>query len=82
MPGWFGLPSWDLRDKYEDRDGMLDSARMIDKYYIQDEVNSGIPAQRIVVGGFSQGGAMSLLAGLTEEKTVSLEENVAGSLVG
>ena len=28
----------------------------------------GIPADRIVLGGFSQGGAMSLLAGLTTER--------------
>ncbi|KAG8218492.1 Alpha/Beta hydrolase protein [Butyriboletus roseoflavus] len=67
MPGWFDLPSWDLEDKHEDRDGMLDSARTIDKY-IQDEINAGIPAERIVVGGFSQGGSMSLLAGLTARR--------------
>lgn len=67
MAGWFDLLSWDLGDKHEDRDGMLDSARMIDKY-IQDEINTGIPAERIVVGGFSQGGSMSLLAGLTSRR--------------
>ena len=67
MPGWFDLPSWDLEDKHEDCDGMLDSARTIDKY-IQDEINAGIPAERIVVGGFSQGGSMSLLAGLTARR--------------
>lgn len=32
---------------------------------IQDEISAGIPADRIVIGGFSQGGAMSILAGLT-----------------
>ncbi|KAF8138312.1 Phospholipase/Carboxylesterase-domain-containing protein [Boletus edulis] len=64
MPGWFDLLAWDLGNKQEDRDGMLDSARTIDKY-IQDEVNAGIPSERIVVGGFSQGGTMALLAGLT-----------------
>lgn len=31
---------------------------------IQDEMSAGIPADRIVLGGFSQGGAMSILAGL------------------
>lgn len=67
MPGWFDIPSWDLADKREDRDGMLESARTIDKY-IQDEINAGIPSERIVVGGFSQGGSMSLLAGLTARR--------------
>lgn len=32
---------------------------------VQAEVAAGIPSDRIVVGGFSQGGAMSILAGLT-----------------
>lgn len=32
---------------------------------IKEEVSSGIPTERIVIGGFSQGGAMSLFSGLT-----------------
>jgi predicted esterase len=32
---------------------------------IQDEIDAGIPAERIVLGGFSQGGAMSIFSGLT-----------------
>lgn len=32
---------------------------------IQAEIDAGIPANRIVVGGFSQGGAIALLSGLT-----------------
>jgi len=38
------------------------------KYFhdlIDDEVSGGISSERIVLGGFSQGGAMSLMAGLT-----------------
>lgn len=34
---------------------------------IQKEIDAGIPADRIVVGGFSQGGAMSLFSGLTSK---------------
>ena len=34
---------------------------------IKDEVNGGIPANRIVVGGFSQGCVMGLLTALTAE---------------
>ncbi|KAF7725947.1 hypothetical protein EC973_009184 [Apophysomyces ossiformis] len=34
---------------------------------IRDEVDKGIPANRIVLGGFSQGCVMSLLGGLTSE---------------
>lgn len=32
---------------------------------IKAEIDSGIPSNRIVIGGFSQGGAMSLFSGVT-----------------
>ena len=38
---------------------------------ISAEVDDGIPASRIVLGGFSQGGAMSLLTGLTSERKLA-----------
>jgi predicted esterase len=42
---------------------------MVSRAYLQGlidaEIAAGIPAERIVLGGFSQGGAMSLLTGLT-----------------
>jgi predicted esterase len=31
---------------------------------VEEEISAGIPADRIVIGGFSQGGAMALYAGL------------------
>ncbi|KAI1097725.1 Phospholipase/carboxylesterase/thioesterase [Jackrogersella minutella] len=38
---------------------------------IQAEIDSGIPASRVVLGGFSQGGAISLFAGLTAKVKLS-----------
>lgn len=32
---------------------------------ITDEVAAGIPSERIILGGFSQGGAMSIFTGIT-----------------
>jgi predicted esterase len=32
---------------------------------VQQEIDAGIPADRIVLGGFSQGGAMAIFSGLT-----------------
>lgn len=46
---------------------MLHSSRLLNEL-ISNEVDSGIDASRIVLGGFSQGGAMSLLTGLTSER--------------
>ena len=38
---------------------------------ISAEIDNGIPASHIVLGGFSQGGAMSLLTGLTSERKLA-----------
>jgi lysophospholipase-1 len=46
---------------------MLETAMKLNDL-ISSEVDSGINAERIVLGGFSQGGAMSLLTGLTSER--------------
>ncbi|CAG8508940.1 4730_t:CDS:2 [Paraglomus occultum] len=46
--------------------GILNTANSVNKL-ISDEVDSGIPAQRIVVGGFSQGCAQALVTSLISE---------------
>jgi predicted esterase len=47
-----------------DKSGILQSRTIFIKL-IADEVEAGIPSSRIVLGGFSQGGAMSLFTGTT-----------------
>jgi predicted esterase len=51
-------------NRSEDESGIIKSA---DYFHglIANEIASGIPSERIVIGGFSQGGAMSLLSGLS-----------------
>ncbi|KAI9254684.1 Phospholipase/carboxylesterase/thioesterase [Sporodiniella umbellata] len=67
MPGWFDLTGLDKSSlKDEDEKGMLSSLRSVSQF-IRDEVDNGIPANRIAVGGFSQGCVLSLLTGLTSE---------------
>ena len=51
-------------DTEEDEKGMVDSALLINQI-ITSEIDAGIDANRIVLGGFSQGGTMSLMSGLT-----------------
>ncbi|KAI1392594.1 Phospholipase/carboxylesterase [Hypoxylon trugodes] len=68
IPAWFDLfalngKTDDLRKEQDER-GILKSRDYFHEL-IQAEVNAGIPANRIVLGGFSQGGAMALFAGLT-----------------
>ncbi|KAJ1679413.1 hypothetical protein EV182_002103 [Spiromyces aspiralis] len=65
MPGWYDI--CDLGNNIErkqDEEGMMESRRYI-QGLIDEEIRSGIPSDRIVLGGFSQGGAMTLLTGLT-----------------
>ena len=48
----------------EDEPGLLQSRENVNKL-IEQEINEDIPSNRVVVGGFSQGGSMTLVAGLT-----------------
>ncbi|OHE99753.1 phospholipase/Carboxylesterase [Colletotrichum orchidophilum] len=48
----------------EDERGILASSEYFQQL-IQAEVDAGIPAERVVLGGFSQGGAMAIFSGLT-----------------
>ena len=50
----------------EDESGILESRDEVNKLIAQ-EINAGVPPDRIVVGGFSQGGAMALATGLTTQ---------------
>ncbi|KAG6828659.1 hypothetical protein H0H92_007128 [Tricholoma furcatifolium] len=69
MPSWFDIYSFGFNTD-EDEKGMLESAGLI-KQLITAEVASGVEAGRIVLGGFSQGGTMSLLTGLTGERKLA-----------
>lgn len=50
----------------EDEAGIMRSRTTIHRL-IDAEIASGISSERIIIGGFSQGGAMSLLSGATCE---------------
>ncbi|KAE8220425.1 hypothetical protein CF319_g6041 [Tilletia indica] len=63
MPSWFDIYSLDNINGTEDEKGLLESKDRISKL-IENEISNGVPANRIVVGGFSQGGAVSYLTGL------------------
>lgn len=63
MPSWFDLKTLDVSGP-EDEDGIKKASQNVHSM-IQSELSAGIPANRIVVGGFSQGGALALYAALT-----------------
>jgi predicted esterase len=57
-------------DTDEDEEGMVKSAHSINEV-ITSEIDAGINVSRIVLGGFSQGGTMSLMSGLTRERKLA-----------
>ncbi len=61
MRAWYDVAGFGVRD--QDESGIRRSAEWIDEL-IGREAARGVPANRIVLGGFSQGGAMALFAGL------------------
>ncbi|KAL1633065.1 hypothetical protein SLS56_003136 [Neofusicoccum ribis] len=65
MPGWYDIISLsDINQRSEDEAGIKRSMEYFHGL-VKEEMNKGIPSERIVLGGFSQGGAMSLLSGVT-----------------
>jgi len=73
MPGWFDLYDWPIGiSAKDDREGKLAAVAQIEEAVEKLHREEGISPSRIVVGGFSQGGAVALLAAYhrrTEGKT-------------
>ena len=62
MRAWYDIVASDLVQR-EDRSG-IDVSECLLRNLIEHEIDSGIPARRIVLAGFSQGGAIALHTGL------------------
>lgn len=58
MRGWYDLTGMEIV-KQEDAAGLAEAADIVESL-VSREVGRGIPRSRIVVGGFSQGGAVAL----------------------
>lgn len=69
MPSWFDVIGLSP-DSREDEPGIKKAAENI-KALIDQEMKSGIPSNRIILGGFSQGGALSLYIALTTQQKLA-----------
>lgn len=67
MPGWYDIKDFDSLNRSDDEVGILRTREFV-RGLIRGEMEKGIPARRIVLGGFSQGGAVALFSGLTFEE--------------
>ncbi|KAG1050850.1 hypothetical protein G6F47_007731 [Rhizopus delemar] len=80
MRAWFditGLDDESLRNA--NQQDMLDSVDAVNRL-VGQEVNNGIRSDRIVIGGFSQGAAISLLTGLRSEHRLAGVVSYSGFL--
>ncbi|KIW96737.1 uncharacterized protein Z519_02128 [Cladophialophora bantiana CBS 173.52] len=64
MPGWYDITDFSELRQAHDEAGILRSRATFTKL-INDEMDAGLPSHRIILGGFSQGGAMSIFTGAT-----------------
>ena len=69
MRAWYDITDADLT-KNPDAAGIRDSARLVD-HLIEGDVAAGVPEKRIVLAGFSQGGAVSLHCGLRRQHSLA-----------
>jgi phospholipase/carboxylesterase len=67
MPAWYDILSLDLRRDHDEK-GIRESAGLV-RDLIARENERGVPNERIVLAGFSQGGAIALHVGLRHEET-------------
>jgi ABC-type amino acid transport system permease subunit len=69
MRAWYDILSFE-RGALQDSAGIHQSHRMVDAL-IEREVARGVPRQRIVLAGFSQGGAMALYSGVRQPEALA-----------
>ena len=69
MPAWYDIRDLDLGNRH-DEEGILESNEAI-RRLVARERERGIPAERIVLAGFSQGGAIALHLGLRYEERLA-----------
>ena len=63
MRAWYDIFGLDAREMREDESGLRASQALVEALIAREKAR-GIPARRIVLAGFSQGCAMTLMTGL------------------
>ncbi len=70
MPAWFDILSLDFAGRREDAEGVRQSAALVEALVARENAR-GIEDSRIVLAGFSQGGAIVLHAGLRHPRRLA-----------
>jgi phospholipase/carboxylesterase len=69
MRAWFDIQSTDIHQKLDEK-GMQSSVKIVNEF-IQQEIALGIPANKIVLAGFSQGAVIALLTGIAMNQSLA-----------
>ncbi|NQV87637.1 MAG: carboxylesterase [Woeseiaceae bacterium] len=69
MRSWYDIVSFDAEGR-ADRAGVLKSSALLDGL-IAREIERGIPARKIVIAGFSQGGAVAIYTALQTDQNIA-----------
>lgn len=69
MRGWYDINNLEF-NQHEDKKGILESSDAISQL-IDHEISRGIPSHRILIAGFSQGGAIALHTALRYKHTLA-----------
>ncbi|RKP53501.1 alpha/beta hydrolase [Pararobbsia silviterrae] len=70
MPGWYDIYSLEEGRRHADENGIRRTRDAV-RALIARENARGVPTHRIVLAGFSQGGAIAYIAGLTHPDTLA-----------
>jgi phospholipase/carboxylesterase len=69
MPGWYDIKGISIEDK-QDAVGMAESREMLDQI-IESQIASGIASDKIILAGFSQGGAVTYFTGVRSPRKLA-----------
>ncbi len=70
MRGWYDIMTMDIGDRGQDQAGISESADAVDAL-IENEASRGVSSNRVILAGFSQGGAIALYAGLRKAQPLA-----------
>lgn len=76
LRAWYDITSMNF-ENHVDEIGLFDSVRMLETL-IEKEVTAGIPKEKIMLAGFSQGGVIALLTGLLHKERLAGIVNLSG----
>ncbi|HZV91927.1 MAG TPA: alpha/beta hydrolase [Caldimonas sp.] len=79
MRAWYDILGLDRSEMREDESGLRASQALVEAL-IAKEKSRGVPARRIVLAGFSQGCAMTLMAGLRHDERLAGLAGLSGYL--